>query len=91
MADTPEVGKKSDRTSSHSTAMDISLDHGSSRLLQKSVSESQSSRSTPEFLQRIFYEAFDMTELSDIVKQPGKTGEELAALTKVIEHKLRHR
>jgi hypothetical protein len=46
---------------------------------------------SPELTQRILYEASDMTEISDIVKQLGKTGEELAAQTKVIEHKLRHR
>ncbi|RYO09422.1 hypothetical protein AA0119_g984 [Alternaria tenuissima] len=44
-----------------------------------------------ELRQNIIYKAFDMTELSDMVKQPGKKGKKLAAQTKVIERELRQR
>lgn len=91
MEDTAEVGKASDRTRSRDAAMDLSLDHSSNRSLQTSLFRSQSSWSPYELRQNILYKAFDMTELSDMVKQPGKKGEKLAAQTKVIERELRQR
>ncbi|CAN9451661.1 unnamed protein product [Alternaria alternata] len=44
-----------------------------------------------ELRQNILYKAFDMMELSDMVKQPGKKGKKLAAQTKAVECELRQR